>query len=273
MKSYTNYLYYNYCHCIDNFTKIIDDLIKGELLPKDMDEETHNKMNEWFGPDWSYIFGYKTCDKNYSKPKLTQSDPIYKFIISFPADEEAYDLFVEEARSFLINTIVKLFSRNQMRLSVYGDITQYGFNISDYFEVFQRNLNELSINIGQGGYTLFNETSSYSTYGDHLNLTLNRCEIDDHDFQFINNYYAKVKRFGIDGDIEELAYFGNSYNKTMTSMLDEREYDLNTFSDYTDDKEELIIKEHITIYKVDKKGNVLMNTPLIEKEIVRSDCK
>lgn len=81
MKSYTNYLYYNYCHCIDNFTKIIDDLIKGELLPKDMDEETHNKMNEWFGPDWSYIFGYKTCDKNYSKPKLTQSDPIYKFII------------------------------------------------------------------------------------------------------------------------------------------------------------------------------------------------
>lgn len=273
MKSYTNYLYYNYYHYIDNFTKIIDDLIKGELLPKDMDEETHNKMNEWFGPDWSYIFGYKTCDKNYSKPKLTQSDPIYKFIISFPADEEAYDLFVEEARSFLINTIVKLFSRSQMRLSVYGDITQYGFNISDYFEVFQRNLNELSINIGQGGYTLFNETSSYSTYGDHLNLTLNRCEIDDHDFQFINNYYAKVKRFGIDGDIEELTYFGNSYNKTMTSILDEREYDLNTFSDYTDNKEELIIKEHITIYKVDKEGNVLMNTPLIEKEIVRSDYK
>ena len=27
------------------------------------------------------------------------------------------------------------------------------------------------------------------------------------------------------------------------------------------------------IIKVDKKGNVLMNTPLIEKEIVRSDCK
>ena len=146
MKSYTNYLYYNYCHCIDNFTKIIDDLIKGELLPKDMDEETHNKMNEWFGPDWSYIFGYKTCDKNYSKPKLTQSDPIYKFVISFPTDEEAYESFVEEARSFLINTIVKLFSRDQMRLSVYGDITQYGFNISDYFEVFQRNLNEPSIN-------------------------------------------------------------------------------------------------------------------------------
>lgn len=271
MQNYTNYLYHNYNNNIDHFAEIIDNLIKGNLLPKNMDEQLQNKMSIWFGPDWLYIFGYDICDKNYSKPKLNSSDPIYKFIISFPMDENAYDSFVEEARAFLINTIVKLFSHDQIRLSVYGDITQHRFNISDYFEVFQRNLNELSIDIGQGGYTLFNGTSSYSTYGDHLNLTLNTCEIDDHDLQFTNNYYAKIKQIGIDGDIKELEYFGNSYNKTISSILDEREYNLNTFSDYTDNKEELIVKEHITIYKVDKEGNVLMDTPLIEKEIIRSN--
>lgn len=81
----------------------------------------------------------------------------------------------------------------------------------------------------------------------------------------------EIKRFGINGDIDELEYFGNSCKKSMTAVLNEREYDLNTFLEYTNNKEELIVKEHVTIYKVDTEGNVLMDTPLIDKEIVRRD--
>nr|DAQ55517.1 MAG TPA: hypothetical protein [Caudoviricetes sp.] len=275
MQSYTNYLYYNYTNNIGHFQEIIDNLIKGRLLPENMNEQIHNKMKEWFGPDWLFVFGYNVCDKNYSKPQIHKSDPIYKFItVSFlenNEDDDAYDLFVEEARAFLINTVVKLFSHDNVRLSVYGDITQYKFCITDYFEVFQNNLNELTIYIGQGSYTLFNKDFSYSTYGDHLDLTLNKHEIEAHNFQFTNNYYAKIKRFGINGDIDELEYFGNSCKKSMTAVLNEREYDLNTFLEYTNNKEELIVKEHVTIYKVDTEGNVLMDTPLIDKEIVRRD--
>lgn len=80
MQSYTNYLYYNYINNIDHFQEIIDNLIKGRLLPENMNEQIHDKMKEWFGPDWLFIFGYKVCDKNYSKPQIHRSDSIYKFI-------------------------------------------------------------------------------------------------------------------------------------------------------------------------------------------------
>lgn len=116
MQSYTNYLYYNYTNNIDHFQEIIDNLIKGRLLPENMNEQLHDKMKEWFGPDWLFVFGYNVCDKNYSKPQIHKSDPIYKFItVSFlenNEDDDTYDLFVEEARAFLINTVVKLFSHD-----------------------------------------------------------------------------------------------------------------------------------------------------------------
>lgn len=271
MQNYTNYLYHNYNNNIDHFAEIIDNLIQGNLLPKNMNEQIQNKIKEWFGPDWSYIFGYDTCDKNYSKPKLNPSDPIYKFIISFPVDENAYDSFVEDARAFLLDIIVKLFSHDKMRLRVCGDITQYKFNISDYFEVFQNRLNEIVINVGEGCYTLFNGTSSYNTSGDYLTLELKRCITDNCDSQFICNYYVKIKRFGIEGDIDECGYFENWHNKTIDTIIKEIQYELDTFFDYTSTKEELIIKKYITIYKVDKEGTVLMDTPLIEKEIIRSN--